>query len=179
MTSDITVNLSGSWSAKQRQDNGLGLVAAYVNRQYQSARQVPRIPVVAYVQYHEWKQPLSGPQLVVSVPVIEPCFEADGSDPDGIGQQIMDLLDELRRRRGKGSVADVPSRAGEIEGQGQFDFSDPDGGEGGNADEEPVDTNASGDPVPPASGAEIVAELDERRAAKKAVPAAEFAGGAE
>ncbi len=192
MTSDITVNLSGTWSAKQRQNNGLDLVAGFIRRQWKAGHQVPRIPVVAFIEYHNWQEPLSGPKLDVSIPVIEPVLEADGSDPNGYGQQIMDLLDQLRKQRGKGSVEDVPSRAaGEIEGQGAFDFGDPD--EGG---DEPVDVNASGEPVPPPSGEEVVAELDERRAATakasvidattklaakdkaaKKAPAATFTGG--
>ncbi len=171
MTSDITVNLSGTWSVKQRQNNGLDLVARHVRQKFVQGHQVPRIPVVAFIEYHNWQEPLSGPKLDVSIPVIEPVLEADGSDPNGYGQQIMDLLDQLRKQRGKGSVADVPSRAGEIEGQGEFDFGDPDE----DADE-PVDVNASGEPVPPPSAEEVVAELDERRAAKKA-PAAKFTGG--
>jgi hypothetical protein len=179
MTSDITVNLSGSWSAKQRQNNGLDLVAGHVRRQYVQGHQVPRIPVVGYIEYHEWKEPLSGPQLVVAIPVIEPVVEADGSDPQGRGRQIMELLDQLRKERGKGTVADVPSRAGEIEGQGAFDFGDPaEGGEGSaGAGEEPAETRLTGDgprEVPPASAEE---ELAERAEAKAKVPAANFTGG--
>ncbi|MEV6633906.1 hypothetical protein AB0M54_24455 [Actinoplanes sp. NPDC051470] len=173
--SDITVNLSGTWSAKQRSNNGLDLVAGYIRQQWKAGHQVPRIPCLTYVEYHEWKEPISGQVLVVAVPVIEPCVEADGRDPFGHGARAMEALDQLRKQRGKGSVEDVPSRAaGEVEGQGAFDFGDP--------DEEPADTNASGEPVPPASAEE---ELAERREAQQreagidgSVPPAAFSGGA-
>lgn len=167
MTSDITVNLSGSWSAKQRQNNGLDLIAAYVRRQWVQGRHLPRIPVVAYVEYHNWQEPLSGPQLTVSIPLIEPVLEADGTDPNGYGKQLMDLLDELRKQRGKGSVDDVPSRGGEVAGQEAFDFDpprEPEGGEGGNVEE--PETRLTGDGprvVPPASGEELLAERAEAK----------------
>lgn len=170
MTSDVTVNLSGSWSAKQRQNNGLDLVATYVRRQYVQGHKVPRIPVVGYIEYHEWKEPLSGPQLVVSIPVIEPALEADGSDPHGFGKAVFDALDKLRELRGKGSVDDVPA-AGQIAGQEPFDF------DGLDESDEPAETRLGPDgehEVPPPSGEEIVAEREEAKAAgRKAKPTTE------
>lgn len=180
MTSEVTVNLSGTWSAKQRQNNGLDLVAGYIRRQWKAGHQVPRIPVVGYVEYHNWHEPLSGEVLVVSVPVIEPAFEADGSDPNGVGAQLMTLLDQLRKQRGKGNVDEVPSRAGEIAGQMSFDYDGPesDGGEGGSADDGERETRLGPDgehEVPPPSAEEELAERAEAKAA--GVPAATFSGG--
>lgn len=175
MTSDITVNLSGTWSNKQRQNNGLDLVAGYIRRQWKAGHQVPRIPVVGYVEYHNWHEPISGQVLVVSVPVIEPALEGDGSDPDGTGRDVMEILDDLRKKRGKGSVEDVPSRAGEIAGQMGFDFDGPDAGE--RAERETRLGPDGPHEVPPPSAEE---ELAERAEAKDSgVPAAEFSGGAE
>ncbi len=162
-----TVTISGTWSEKARPNNGLNSHAELIRR-----NRVLRVPIVAFVEYHQWTETLTGEKLTVAIPVIEPCFEADGTDPAGLGKQVMDLLDQLRKQRGKGSVDDVPSGPAQLEGQESlFDFDDPD-----EADDEPAETNASGDPVPPPSGEEIVAELDERRKAKK-VPAAKFEGG--
>ncbi len=175
MTSDITVNLSGTWSAKQRENNGLDLVAGYIRRQWKAGHQVPRVPVVGYIEYHNWHEPISGQVLVVSVPVIEPAFEADGSDPNGAGAQLMQILDDLRKQRGKGNVNEVPSRAGEMAGQMGFDFDGPGEEEG----EEEAETRLGPDgprEVPPPSAEEELAERAEAKAA--GVPAAEFSGGA-
>jgi hypothetical protein len=180
---DTTVNLSGTWSAKQRQNNGLDLVAGYIRRQYLAGHQVIRVPVVGYVEYHEWKEPLSGAVLVVSIPVIEPAYEADGSDPKNVGRDVMEILDDLRRQRGKGNVADVPPRSGEVAGQIGFDFDEPEGGSGGNVEGGSGGNEVAGQQetrigpdgprvVPPPSGEEVLAERAEAKAAKSAKPAA-------
>lgn len=168
----ITVNVSGTWSAKQRQNNGLDLVAKYIRQQWKAGHQVPRIPVVGYVEYHNWHEPLSGEVLVVSIPMIEPALEADGSDPNEVGAQLMTLLDQLRKQRGKGAVDDVPSRAGEVAGQMGFDFDGPGDGE------EPETRLGPDGPheVPPPSAEEELAERAEAKAA--GVPAAAFSEGA-
>lgn len=171
MTSDITVNLSGTWSAKQRQNNGLDLVAQYIRQQWKAGHQVPRVPVVGYIEYHNWHEPINGNVLVVSIPVIEPAIEADGSDPNGEGRTVMELLDDLRKKRGKGAVEDVPSRAGEMAGQIEFDF-DGDGHPTGEVRLGPDGPHE----VPPPSAEEELAEREEAKAA--GIPAAEFSGGA-
>ncbi len=168
--SDITVNVSGTWSAKQRANNGLDLVAAHVRKEWLDAQQVVRIPVVGYVEYHNWHHPLSGKVLVVSIPVIEPGVEADGADPNGAGARLMEILDQLRKQRGKGASEDVPPRAGELAGQISFDF-DGDGGVSGEVRLGPDGEHV----VPEASGEELMAERAEAAAA--GVPAASFSGG--
>lgn len=106
------------------------------------------------------------------------------------------MLDGRRKERGLGIAKDIPA-AGQIEGQGQFEFGDPaDPGD----DDEPVLSRAGiirlgkdGErKVPPASGEEILAERAEaakgsvidataKLAAKdkagKNAPAASFSGG--
>lgn len=166
-----TVNISGTWSEKQRPNNGLSTHADLIRKD-----RILRVPVVGYVEYHQWTEKLTGNVLTVSIPVIEPAIDADGSDPRGEGKRVMDLLDALRKERGKGSVEDVP-RGGEIAGQLDFDFDGP------GDDDESGETRMTDDgerAVPPPSGEELAAELDERRAAKKAgkaAPGVAFAGG--
>lgn len=154
-----TVNVSGTWSEKQRPLNGLSTHADAIH-----SDRTLRVPVVAYVEFHQYAEKLTGDVLTVAIGAIEPATESDGSDPDGYGKQVMELLDLLRKQRGKGSVDEVPSHSGELAGQEAFDF-----------DPVPDDERE----VPEASGEELTAELDERRAAKAAkTPAAEFSGGA-
>lgn len=150
-----TVNVSGTWSEKARPNNGLGTHAELIH-----SDRILRVPVVAFVEFHQWAEKLTGDVLTVAIPVIEPAIEADGSDPHGRGKQLMDLLDQLRKERGKGSVDDVPTHTGEIAGQEAFDF------DGADDDGERE--------VPEPSGEELTAELDERRAARKAKPADPF-----
>jgi hypothetical protein len=163
-----TVNISGTWSEKARPNNGLSPLAGLIH-----GDRILRVPVVAYVEFHQWTEKATGEVLTVSIPVIEPAIEADGSDPSGTGKQVMDLLDALRKQRGKGSIEDVPSGGGDLPGQEAFDFDglgdDPEEGDGS------ADTNASGDPVPPPSGEEIQAERAEAKAAKgRKPPTADF-----
>lgn len=157
-----TVNVSGTWSEKHRPLNGLSTHADAIH-----ADRTLRVPVVAYVEFHQFAEKLTGDVLTVSIGAIEPATEADGSDPDGYGKQVMDLLDQLRKARGKGSVDEVPSHSGELAGQVAFDFDGDGAVEVRMTDDGPRE-------VPPPSGEEVVAELDERRAAKaKGKPAAD------
>jgi hypothetical protein len=161
-----TVNLSGTWSEKQRPNNGLERVAAYVH-----GNRLARIPIVGYVEFHQYTEKLTGNVLTVAIPAVEPAYAADGTDPTGAGEQIWQILDQLRKQHGKGAVADTlfsVARDG-------FDFDDPDGPEG---DDEELQGQMRLGPdgereVPPPSGEEVVAELEERRAAKKAKPTTE------
>lgn len=164
-----TVNISGTWSEKQRPNNGLSTHADLIRND-----RILRVPVVGYVEYHQWTEKLNGNVLTVSIPVIEPAINADGTDPFARGQDVMDLLDLLRKERGKGSVEDVP-RGGELAGQLDFDFeADVDGGEGSGA---VTRMGPDGERrVPPPSGEEIQAERDEAKAA--AAPGVAFIGGA-
>jgi hypothetical protein len=160
-----TVNLSGTWSEKQRPNNGLERVAAYVH-----GNRLAHIPVVGYIEFHQYTEKLTGNLLTVSIPAIEPALNADGTDPTGAGEQLFQILDQIRKAHGKGSVADtlfsVPREA--------FDF------DGDDRDEEmdgqtqlrlgPDGPRA----VPPPSGEELAAELDERRASKRAATDSPF-----
>jgi len=155
-----TVNLSGTWSEKQRPNNGLERVATYVH-----GNRLARIPIVGYVEFHQYTEKLTGHVLTVSIPAIEPAFAADGTDPTGAGEQIWQILDQLRKANGKGSVADTlfsVARDG-------FDFEDPDGPEG---DDEELQGQMRLGPdgpheVPPPSGEELLAEHTEKKAKGK------------
>lgn len=166
----MTVNISGTFSEKQRPNNGLERVADFLHE-----NRIAQVPVVALVEWHAHGETKTGEKLAVSITAIEPGYEADGSDPSGIGRQIRDLLDELRKRQGLGSVEDTLFSAP----RDGFDF---DGGEGGSAGgeldgQEPlIRTGPDGEfVVPEASAEELLAEAEEARAA--AVPVAEFSGG--
>lgn len=148
-----TVNVSGTWSEKQRPLNGLSTHADAIHKD-----RTLRVPVVAYVEYHQWTEKLTGDVLTVSIGAIEPATEFDGSDPDGLGKQVMGLLDQLRKARGKGSVDEVPSHSGELSGQIGFDF-DEDGAV-------TVQPGPDGDRVVPEPSAEEL--MAERREAKEA-----------
>ena len=159
-----TVNISGTWSEKQKPNNGLSTHANLIRKD-----RILRVPVVGYVEYHQWTEKLNGNVLTVSIPVIEPAIEADGSDPSGYGQQLFALLDELRKERKKGSIEDVP-RGGEIAGQLDFDFDGP------GDDDEPGEVRMGPDGehrVPPPSAEELEAE---RREAAAAPPGVAFSG---
>lgn len=154
-----TVNVSGTWSEKQRPLNGLSTHAAAIRED-----RTLRVPVVAYVEFHQFAEKLTGNVLTVAIGAIEPATEADGSDPSGLGKQVMDLLDQLRKQRGKGSVDEVPAHSGELAGQEAFDFDTP-AGEPARAGE----VRLTGDgprEVPEPSGEELLAERAEAKAAK-------------
>lgn len=111
-----TVNLSGTWSEKQRPNNGLERVADYVH-----GNRLSRIPIVGYVEFHQYTEKLTGNVLTVAAPAIEPALAADGSDPTGAGEQIWQILDQIRKANGKGSVADTLFSVA----QEAFDFDRP------------------------------------------------------
>jgi len=166
----MTVNISGTFSEKQRPNNGLERVAEFLHE-----NRITQVPVVALVEWHAHGETKTGEKLAVSITAIEPGFEADGSDPDGIGRQIRDLLDQLRKRQGLGSVEDTLFSAARE--TGGFDFDGPGGGEL-DGQEPLIRTGPDGEfVVPEASGEELLAEAEEARAA--GVPTAEFSGGAE
>jgi hypothetical protein len=167
----MTVNISGTFSEKQRPNNGLERVAEFLH-----ANRITQIPVVALVEWHAHGETKTGEKLAVSITAIEPGFEADGSDPDGIGRQIRDLLDQLRKRQGLGSVEDTLFSAP----RDGFDFDGPAAGGPAELDgQEPlIRTGPDGEfEVPEASAEELLAEREEAAAA--GVPAASFSGGDE
>lgn len=156
----ITVNISGTFSEKQRPNNGLEAVAEFLNH-----NRLVRVPIVGYVEWHTHGESRTGEKMAVVIPAIEPGMADDGSDPDGLGAELWRILDQLRRRQQKGAVADtlfsLPSDVihndgtdggGELEGQMPLV---PDVRIGSDGPHE----------VPPASGEELTAELDERRKA--------------
>lgn len=166
----IAVNISGTFSEKQRPNNGMERVGPYLN-----AHRIVRIPVAAFVEWHSHGETRTGEKMSVVIPAIEPGITAtggpipglpvhDGFPTDAAGQ-IMWLLDSIRRAGGKGAVADtlfsIPSE--EIRG----DEDDEDGEMEGQLPLVPeVRMGPDGEHVvPPASGEELTAELDERRAA--------------
>lgn len=159
-----TVTISGTWSEKQRPNNGLDTHAELIRK-----NRILRVPIVGFVEYHQWTETLTGEKLTVAIPVLEPGIEADGSDPHGIGKVIFETLDGLRKMRGKGSTDDVPV-GGQLAGQESlFDFNgadEEDGGEGGNVAETRVGPDGERE-VPPPSGEEILAEREEAKLGAK------------
>jgi hypothetical protein len=159
-----TVNISGTFSEKQKSNNGLTEVADLIRHD-----RTVRVPIVGWVEYHQWTEKLTGDVLTVAIPVIESCLSADGNDPHGWAEAVMDMIDERRKERGLGKASEVPMHTGELTGQIGFDFDGP-------ADEPTAigEVRLTGDgprEVPPPSGDEIVAEREEAKAAKgKAKP---------
>jgi hypothetical protein len=159
-----TVNISGTWSEKQRPNNGLERVADLIH-----GNRIIRVPVVGYIEYHQWTEKLTGDVLTVAIPVVEATLADDGSDPLGRGKQTLELIDELRKERGVGSVDDVPTHSGELANQMPFDFDGPEGDERG---EPETRLGPDGEHVvPPPSAEEVAAEVAEAKAAKGKKPA--------
>jgi hypothetical protein len=161
-----TVNISGTWSEKQKEYNGFDTHAELIHE-----NRILRVPFVGFAEFHQWTEKATGEVLTVRITAIEPMIEADGSDPSGYGRDTLAMLDTMRKKRGKGSVDDIPS-ANELSDPALFDFDD----EG-----KPV-TRLGPDgerEVPPADGAEILAERAEAKA--KPMPTTEpfNPGGAE
>lgn len=159
-----TVNLSGTWSEKQRPNNGLERVAGYVH-----GNRLARIPVVGYIEFHQYTEKLTGNVLTVSIPAIEPALNGDGTDPTGAGEQIFQILDQLRKAHGKVSVADtlfsVPQEA--------FDF-DGDQGDGEMEGQQEIRLGPDGPhEVPPPSAEEVLAEREETKTKGKPKPTTE------
>lgn len=152
-----TVNISGTFSEKQKANNGLTEVAALIR-----GDKTVRVPIVGWVEYHQWTEKLTGDVLTVAVPVIESCLAKDGSDPHGWGEAVMDMIDERRKERGLGSANEVPLHSGELTGQIEFDFDDD-----GKVSGEVRMTDDGPREVPEPSGEEILAGRAE--AAKAAV----------
>jgi hypothetical protein len=152
----MTVNISGTFSEKQRPNNGLETVAEHLNQ-----NRLTRVAFVGYAEWHAHSETTTGEKTAVVIAAIEPGMRPDGTDPDGYDARIFELLDQLRRRRGKGAVADTlfsvpasvihggPDPDDELPGQMELTRVGPDG--------EHV--------VPPPSGEEITAERDEAKAA--------------
>lgn len=174
----MTVNISGTFSEKHRPDNGLERVAEFMDE-----NRISQVPVVAIVEWHANGESKNGKKMSVAIKAIEPGVEADGSDPHNTGRMLRDILDELRKRQGLGSIEDTLFSSA----RGGFDFDgdgdgDGDGSEGGSAGEEMdgqeplIRTGPDGEfEVPPPSQEELDAEAAESEAA--AVPAATFSGG--
>jgi hypothetical protein len=166
----MTVNISGNFTEKLRPNNGMEKVGPFLN-----ANRLVRVPVVAYCEWHGHAESRTGDKVAVIVPAIEPGITATGGPVPGLpvhdgfptdaAGQIMWLLDSIRRADGKGAVADtlfgVPSSEihrdedDELEGQQALPLEQPETRLGADGPRE----------VPPPSGEELTAELDERRAA--------------
>lgn len=163
-----TVNISATFSKKQRPDNGLERTAEYID-----SNRLARVPSVCIVEWHGGHDSLTGRTVAVAVRAIEPGIDVDGGPVPGLpvhdgfptdaAGQIMWLLDNVRRTHGKGNVQDTL-------------FSPPSGELGGDPDDDElpgqmviptgeVRLGADGEHVvPPASGEEIMAERAEAAA---------------
>ncbi len=149
-----TVNISGTFSEKQKSNNGLTEVADLIHKD-----RTIRVPVVGWVEYHQWAEKLTGDVLTVAIPVIESCLTEDGSDPHGWAESVMEMIDTRRKERGLGAASEVPMHTGELSGQFEFNF-DGDGSP-------EVRMGPDGERVvPPPSGEELTAERDEAKSAK-------------
>lgn len=170
------VTIRGTFKKDSRPDNGLEAVADEMQRDKHRLFRVVGVMKYAGASVSEEGEITPAARFL--------ALEVVG--PDDVPEHER-MLDARRKARGLGLAADIPA-AGQIEGQGAFEFGDPDDDGTAKHDvatcgcdpctearafDEPADTNASGDPVPPASGEEILAERAERAAA----PAAEFSGG--
>jgi hypothetical protein len=182
-----TVNISGTFSEKQKANNGLTKVAGLIHD-----KRTSRVQIVGWVEFHSYTEKLTGEVLTVAVPVIESVLDADGKDTHGWGEAVMDMIDELRKERGLGAAAEVPFHSGELGGQIEFDF-DGDGKVSVSEAEPETRLGPDGEhEVPPASAEEELAERAEAKAkrtkadrvaaeasataAAAEVPAAEFSG---
>lgn len=194
--SDLTVNISGTFSEKQRPNNGMERVGPYLN-----TNRLIRVPVVAFVEWHSHNETRTGEKMAVGIPAIEPGITATGGEVPGLpvhdgfpvdaAGQIMWLLDSIRRSGGKGAVADTlfgpPSSEihqdddDELEGQqslplasngkcpcGLTGFAAPEAHDNPGCEHFAGEVRTGSDGprvVPPPSGEELTAELEERRAA--------------
>lgn len=151
----ITVNVMGTFSEKNRPNNGLERIARYLNE-----NRLSHVPIVAEIGFHKNSETLDGHVLTIKLLATEPGLEPDGSDPHGYGKQIRELLDQIRKQAGKASFEetlfsvpregfDFDGPAEEMEGQQEIRF-------GADGPRE----------VPPASGEEIMAERAEAQAAE-------------
>lgn len=192
-----TVNISATFSKKQRPDNGLERVSQHID-----ANRLTRVPAVCFVEWHGAHDTLTGRDIAVSVRAIEPGINPDGGPVPGLpvhdgfptdaAGQIMWLLDNVRRAHGRPDVQDTLFGAPAAELRGDPEDEELPGqmviptGE--------VRLGADGPRVvPPADGAEIMAERAEDKAANAGnardaelrrrvtgsaeVPAATFAAG--
>lgn len=182
----MAVNVSGNFTEKLRQNNGLEKVGPYLNN-----HRLVRVPVVGYVEWHGHQESRTGDKVAVIIPAIEPGITSYGGDIDGLpvqdgypqtaGAQIMWLLDMLRKQGGIGAVADtlfsVPSE--DIHHDDDDDAETRYPGEETIPGADPiVRTGPDGDRVvPEASADEIMAERAEAAAIIAAAAAAAFSGG--
>lgn len=166
----MAVNISGNYTEKTRPNNGMERVGPYLHN-----NRLTRIPVVAYCEWFGHAETLTGEKLSVAIPAIEPGITATGGDVPGLpvhdgfpttaAGQIMWLLDSIRRAGGKGAVADTLFSVPPTTGRGR-DADDDEEMEGQLPLVPEVRVGSDGEHVvPPASGEELTAELDERRAA--------------
>jgi hypothetical protein len=162
----ITVNTMGTFSEKNRPNNGLERVARYLIE-----NRLSHVPIVAEVGFHKYSETLDGHVLTIKLLAAEPGLNADGSDPDGAGKEIRDLLDQLRKRQGKAAFEETlfsMSRDG-------FDF-DGDGKEPAAELEGQQEIRLGPDgprEVPPPSAEEVLAERAEAKDKAKPKPTTE------
>jgi hypothetical protein len=169
----ITVNVMGTFSEKQRPQNGLDRIADYMIE-----NRLAHVPIVAEIGFHKNSESLTGHTLTVKLLAVETGFSPDGSDPSGWGRRMRELLDEIRKGAGKGAVEETLfSVAREA-----FDFDGPASSDGLPGQDEIPGVDGGGEAetrlgpdgehqVPPPSGEEILAERAE--AAATATPDAD------
>lgn len=136
------IKLRGSWTKDQLPNIGITDELAGYMREHR----LTRMPFNGILEFDESRDPTEGPrQAIFRIVALEPAMADDGTDPDRRGEQTLQMIDQARKER---SLAPVE----------QTLFDHPAGG---------YDDEGDGDGVPPSSGEELTAELDERRAARK------------
>ncbi len=169
---DTRVQIKGTFSVKKREMNGLNRVAALMNDD-----RVLRVPIAGMVEFVRHVDTRDGDEMTVELVVVEAAIAADGTDPHGYGATVGRIIEAQRKAGGKSAVADslfTAGREAELDGQLEAITRDDVDTTRGTAParsseasrvERPGDVNASGDPVPEKSGAEILAERAEAKAA--------------
>ncbi len=158
------VTISGTFGKNERPSNGLEEIAGELIKD-----QLGLHYVVGVVQFAGASVPGPNEPLVPRVKFlgIEPLKGAPADE-------VKRILDEARKGRGLGLMADAIPAADPMAGQQAFDFDGPDDGEPRQLGE--VRLGPDGEhTVPEASAEELLAEAEEARAA--GVPSATFSGG--
>jgi hypothetical protein len=174
---DTRVQIKGTFSVKKAEHNGLNRVAEYMN-----ANRLQRVRIVGEVEFVRHVDTIQGDEMTVALIAVEPTVDGDGKDTHGDSARVGQMLESIRKRAGKSSLAGTLFSAGrtaELDGQleaiarGEAEGAEAavttfgHGAVGVRPDQEIPgggEVNASGDPVPEKSAAEILAERAEQKA---------------
>ncbi len=161
----MTIKFHGSWTKDELPNIGITDELA----EHLRTHRLTRVPFNGILEYDEFRDPTAKPKShVFRIVALEPAMADDGTDPDRRGEQTLQMIDQARKERSllpvEQTLFDHPP--------GGWDDDDEDGEPGGQMRLGQDGPHA----VPPPSGEELTAELDERRKGKTPPPA-EFSGG--